>query len=64
MIYLYHQKKGNKKMFTLILVIAIFFIGMFFVVKNDIHSMAKEEAEAMRNITEALLGEEEDEDDF
>lgn len=53
-------------MFTLILIIAIFFIGMFFVVKNDIRSMAREEAEAMYNITEALLGEEdeEDEDDF
>ena len=50
-------------MFTLILITAIFFIGMFFIVKNDIDSMAKEEAEAMRNITEALLGEEEDEDE-
>jgi len=50
-------------MFTLILITAIFFISMFFVVKNDNRSMAREEAKAIYNITEALLGEE-DEDDF
>lgn len=51
-------------MFIIILITAIFFISMFFVVKKDIRNMAREEAEAMYNITEALLGEEEDDDDF
>lgn len=49
----------------IILIIALVFImAMLFVVKNDIHSMAKEDAKAMYNITEALLGEEDEEDEF
>jgi dipeptide/tripeptide permease len=56
------QKKRRKKM---ILIIALIFLAaMFFIIKNDIHVIAKEDAENSYNLTIALLGDEDEDDKF
>ena len=49
---------------TILIIALIFLAVMFFIIKNDIHVIAKEDAENLYNSTVALLGDEDEDEEF